>query len=266
MFTAPVKEKSPVRNANRVRKHADILLNVLFPPRCAGCRTWSEPLFCEACRYDLEVIAPPFCASCGAPFDALAKVLPDSLCSLCRDNRYHRAPLLSARRAPFEYSGPIREAIHSLKYRGKTALAAPLAELIWSYARSEPAIAQALVSFELIVPIPLHPLRQWRRGYNQSTLLAHELSLLTGIPSAQVLSRTRHTLPQIELNSDERAGNVRGAFSVNEKLWPEQADAQTVLLIDDVMTTGSTLQECARVLKSCGAGEVYALTLARRDL
>lgn len=265
MLGQPVKENGGRASANPVRKSpAKAVLDIIFPPRCAGCRAWSAEIFCPECRIKLLPVALPLCACCGKPFDALAKVLPQSLCAACRANRYHRAPDLDVRRAPFEYSGPIREAIHALKYNGKTALAEGLAQLLWEYSST-----QSSISFEdlsLIVPIPLHPLRRWRRGYNQSTLLAHELSLLSRVPTAEILCRTRHTLPQIELDAADRAANVRGAFALDEYGVREYFGLKNILLIDDVATTGATLEECARVLKAAGAEKVYALTLARRDL
>ncbi len=182
-----------------------------------------------------------------------------------RANRYHGAPHLTARRAPLEYSGPIRDAIHAFKYRGKTALAAPLADLLWEYSTSEAGRAIPFENVTVIAPIPLHPLRRWRRGFNQSTLLARELSERAQIPYAEILKRTRHTAPQIELGAHQRAANVRGAFALDERALLEYSRAHSVLLLDDVATTGATLEECARILKKSGVAEVYALTLARRD-
>jgi len=151
-----------------------------------------------------------------------------------------------------------------LKYHGKTALAAPLANLLAEYSQFQNS-GQLLAETNVIVPIPLHSVRQWRRGYNQSTLLAQELGKLAQLPVAELLRRTRHTIPQVELHADERTQNVKGAFAINERAWPEYSGAQNILLIDDVATTGATLEECARALKQRGAARVCALTLARID-
>lgn len=267
MRNQPVKRGGRRVPANPVHKlWLHPILDAIFPPRCAGCRTWSEEIFCPCCQKNLQMVAAPLCACCGKPFDALAKVSPGSHCADCRDNRYHPAPQLDVRRAPYEYSGPIREAIHSLKYRGKTALAAPLAELLWEYSQSQTQPAIPVEDVSLLVPIPLHPLRRWRRGYNQSTLLARGLSEHTGLPYAELLRRARHTLPQIELDAAHRAANVRDAFEIDSNTLAEYSNLESVLLIDDVATTGATLEECARVLKKAGVDSVYALTLARRDL
>lgn len=168
------------------------------------------------------------------------------------------------RRAAVEFSEPVRHAIYALKYQGKTALAAPLAGFLWEHAGDE-KVKEIWQGTELLAPVPLHPFRQWRRGYNQSELLASELSRLCKLPAAQILQRTRYTRPQIELGDKERAQNVRGAFALHQRNWALHAGVKTVLLIDDVATTGATLNECARVLKTAGVKKVFALTLARRD-
>lgn len=263
MRQLPVKQKIRAGHANRVRKRlSDQILDTIFPPRCAGCSTWNETLFCPPCRSRIKNITSPICACCGAPFDILARVLPDSLCADCRDNRYHRASFLDQRRAPFRYSGPIRAAIHNFKYRGKTSLATPLAALLAEYSETG-SNGLFLEGIEVIVPVPLHSVRRWRRGYNQSALLAQELGQIARIPVAGLLRRTRHTVPQVELEASERAQNVSGAFAVHQRAWPEYSGVGRVLLIDDVSTTGATLEECAGVLKKHGVGKVCAVTLAR---
>lgn len=266
MLTPFVKQTSPATPANRVRNSLIAAISdAIFPPRCAGCRTWNTALFCSDCQLKLRWLRAPLCACCGKEFDALAKVLTDSICADCRENRYHGAPILDARRAPLEYSGPIRQAIHALKYRGRTALAAPLAALLWEYSRHAGFAAIPLAEVSCIVPIPLHALRSWRRGYNQSALLAKEFSALSQIPVVEMLRRTRHTQPQIELDPLHRVANVRGAFTLDERAGREYSRPQSVLLLDDVATTGATLAEGARVLKAAGVQTVYALTVARRD-
>jgi ComF family protein len=267
MTPSPVKPESQSVSANRVRNSLyTAVRDAVFPPRCAGCRTWNKSLFCENCLPQLRRLRPPLCAQCGKEFDALAHVLEISVCADCRENRYHSAPKLDRRRAPLEYSGPVRQAIHAFKYRGRTALAAPLAALLWEYSQSRSGANISLHEVSVIVPIPLHPLRRWRRGYNQSELLAREFGALAKIPVAEMLRRVRHTQPQIALDAIHRADNVRGAFALNESgAGREYSQLQSVLLMDDVATTGATLEECARVLKTGGVQTVYALTIARRD-
>jgi ComF family protein len=255
---------------------AQVTLDAIFPPRCAGCRTWSRPLFCPACRATLTPLAPPFCAVCGKPFDPLAHSAAE--CADCRANRYHPAPPFQAMRSVYAFENAMRHAVHRFKYNGKIALAAPLAGLLHDYLRHPPEAgheekdavpAIPVAGLALLTPVPLHPWRRYRRGYNQSALLARELSrglARSGDPVAvgEVLRRTRHTPPQVGLTAKDRVENVAGAFAIDaarlEQLNPQRGP---VLLLDDVCTTGSTLRECAAVLRKAGVKEVYALTLAR---
>ncbi len=235
--------------------------NGVLPPRCAGCNWFEEKLFCERCRKYLQPLVAPFCACCGAPFDALAHVLASSLCADCRANRYHAAPALQWARSLWMMRGPARGAVHRFKYQNRHHLAADLAREMAAYLAACGAELP-----QLIVPVPLHSWRQWRRGYNQSALLAQELAALLNLPCAELLRRTRHTPSQTRLNRHKRQENVRDAFIINEalrgKYLPEQIPQS--LLIDDVYTTGATLRECARQLKSAGFTSIHALTLTRQ--
>lgn len=149
----------------------------------------------------------------------------------------------------------MREAIHQLKYRNIRILAAPLAEMLQDYLKNEPLPA------EVIVPVPLHPQRLRERGYNQAQLLAQKLGRLAGLPIMDNgLSRAHYTVPQARTgNIAERRSNVSGAFRcLNDKI-----NGRTVLLIDDVATTGATLNACAAALKAAGAVSVWGLAVAR---
>ena len=230
-------------------------LDAVFPPRCIACGDWleTETLFCAQCEKTLGRIAPPFCARCGTP-------LENQRVSLCADCR-QTSPHFDALRAVWLYERGAREAIHELKYNARTSLAKPLG------ARLADLISQPPFPREIIlVPIPLHSWRRFRRGFNQSELLAREIhrvrSNSTVLPSG-LLRRARWTTPQVELDEQQRAQNVKGAFEVDAGIlrtlphWP-------VVLIDDVATTAATLDECARVLKGAGVPQVFAATLARR--
>lgn len=153
------------------------------------------------------------------------------------------------------YSGVLRELIHLFKYHGVT----PLAKLFGSYLT---LALPAGASFDVIVPVPMHWWRKWRRGFNQAELLAREVSKRSGFPMAWALRRTRHRAPQAGLSNRERRTNVRGVFAVSD---PSVVAGRRVLLVDDVVTTGSTAAACARVLKEAGAVRVALLTLARAD-
>ena len=151
------------------------------------------------------------------------------------------------------YEGALRDLIHLFKYGRIQTLAGPLGRLL----------AQALPrdqSFDLIVPMPLHWRKRWRRGFNQSALLARQIARRTSVPVRNVLRRVRHTAAQAGLTNAKRRLNVSGAFRARMRL-----DGQRVLLIDDVMTTGATAASCARAIKLAGASHVTLLTLARAD-
>jgi ComF family protein len=247
----------------------------LFPPRCAGCGLWCAELFCETCFGELEAVCAPHCKLCGAPFDQLAQVLSSSLCADCHDNRYQSTPPLAAIRSPYAYSRGMRKAIRDFKYHGKTARAPQLATVLGEYlVRSESAKIFPLEKLKLIVPVPLHRWRRWRRGYNQSTLLSRDLTrwlrLQTDcdIPVREILQRVRYTRPQVELSGREREQNIHDAFALDEVAWQEFSmnNDDALLLLDDVTTTGATLLECARVLRittGLKPEQIYALTLTR---
>ena len=161
---------------------------------------------------------------------------------------------VSRARAIGTYDGTLREIIHALKYGARLSLAKPLAALMRSRG------AELLSGADCVVPVPLHWRRQYSRGFNQ----ARELSRYAGLPVVDALVRTRHTRAQVELAADQRRANVSGAFRVR-RWWLRERTlaAMKIVLIDDVSTTGATLEACALALKEAGAAEVYALTAAR---
>ncbi len=153
------------------------------------------------------------------------------------------------------YEGRLQKLIHLFKYRGIYPLAEPLADLLMIALPRQRA-------FDAIVPMPIHWGKRWRRGFNQSLLLARELSRRTAIPAVAAVSRPRRGVPQAGLSDHDRRANVRGAFSV---VKPAEVQGRHLLLIDDVLTTGATASACAAALKKGGAASVTALTVARTD-
>lgn len=152
------------------------------------------------------------------------------------------------------FDGVLREAIHRLKYRGLRSLAVPLGQMLVDYWRAHP------LPVDVVVPVPLHPRRERERGYNQAVLLAREFSKSTGLSLMEEgLARVRETPPQIGLNAAERKVNVRGAFRCQR----QELRGKKVLLLDDVCTTGATLEACSMALWEAGARSVWGLTLAR---
>jgi ComF family protein len=176
----------------------------------------------------------------------------DHLCGQCLQRQWH----FGSARALGLYEGTIREAIHQLKYGGKAFLTKSLVGLL---DKGYPFIDYP--SYDLLVPVPLHRKRLRERGFNQALLLGSAVGRKMGVPCAGfALKKTRWSEPQIHLSPKEREGNVKGSFSVVD---PEDIRGKRVLLVDDVMTTGSTVNECARELLKAGAEEVDVFTLAR---
>lgn len=220
------------------------LLDLVFPTKCAGCGALGD-LFCPACRGQVDPVPQPVCIRCGKP------VQQQGRCPACRDGSFQ----IAAIRAAAVYREPVSQVIHEFKYNGRKELGQPLGELLAAYWRAR------TVSVDLVIAVPLHKARLTERGFNQSQLLAETLCRQAGLPLLQpeVLRRERETQQQIHLGPEERRQNVSGAF-----LWtgPPLAGAR-VLLIDDVATTGATLEACGEALHVAGSGRVWALTVAR---
>lgn len=158
--------------------------------------------------------------------------------------------------SPFLFQGIIRRAILEFKYRNLKAVSPTLANLLWGCLKDNPLPGGVLV------PVPLHPQKRRRRGYNQSSLLSRDLGRIVGLPVVEgSLFRSRHTQRQVDLSGEERQLNVAGAFSLHDK----RLKGKEVLLVDDVCTTGATLDSCAKVLKLGGARRVWGLTIAQEE-
>jgi len=228
----------------QVAKLKGIALDLLFPQWCVGCGKEGSFL-CHSCRRSLRYILPPLCPRCGLP------QLGGSLCSSCAGWEAR----IDGIRSPFQFEGVMRQAIHQLKYHNLRALAECLAELLADY------LASNHLPGEVLVPVPLHPKRLRDRGYNQSGLLARGLGRLTGLPVIDDgLVRRQHALPQARTATvAERQSNVAGAFTCRDR----RLAGRQVILIDDVSTSGATLDACAAALKASGAVTVWGLVLAR---
>jgi ComF family protein len=217
---------------------------------------------CIACADRYRPIQAPLCTHCGQPF--ISPHGPDHVCGPCLRHPFH---FRSARAVGF-YEGALRAAVHDLKYKARDSLAPPLGRLMW----------QALVQIwdpgdlDRVIPVPLHPRRMRQRGFNQAGLLVRqwpEYAAHAGLHKGsdwidtRVLTRHRSTLPQTGLKKEQRATNLRNAFCVNTN---QDIRNERILLVDDVMTTGTTADICAHSLLSAGAAEVRVLTLARAVL
>ena len=219
------------------------LLDLLFPPRCVGCGR-SGVWLCASCQAAVPRLEPPLCPRCGEPLSPGGR---------CPRGGQHPLRLEGLRSAAW-YDGPLRVAIHHHKYRGLRALTGPLAAILAeAWRRAPPPV-------DLLVPVPLHPRRVRERGFNQAALLARHLSRETGLRlDERSLCRARYTAPQVSLSAPERRANVEGAFVCQGTALA----GRRVCLIDDLCTTGATLEACAAALRQAGAGAVWAFTLAR---
>jgi len=231
------------------------LIDFFFPPKCLLCGESLGELPddhpCPLCSSRIKSFSHPRCPCCGLGFGDTPG--EDHLCSRCLTEERH----FTTARAIGPYEGLMAEAIHRFKYQGASRLAKPLGTFLAEYEDPEFPFAD----FELILSVPLHPRRLRQRGFNQSLLLARRVSRAHSIPlDFTALRRTRHTEPQTQLSGSERQKNIRGAFEVRR---PEGIAEKHILLIDDVFTTGATVQECAKVLLKAEAKRVDVLTLAR---
>ena len=232
----------------------DPFLTLLYPPRCLVCKTLGASGLCAKCAGQIAPVAAPYCSTCGQTLLAGA----EGCLHGCLHCRLRRPAYLQAR-AMGAYEGVLRHAIHQFKYRDRPQLAAPLGLLLASYARDHAAELNGL-RFDALLPVPMHPIRQRQRGYNQSERLARIAASELGLPlSTRDLARIRPTRPQVGLTHQARQTNLQGAFAVR---LPDAVQGKTLLLIDDVATSGSSLYECTLALKASGAKAVYALTLA----
>jgi ComF family protein len=236
---------------------ADGALLVLLAPRCQVCDTLLGRLrggpVCAACWHSVRTFTPPLCDGCGGPLGWSEAVR----CGHCAG----RVLAVDRAAAVGPYEGALREIIHVLKYRRRRSVARPLAALMRKGGRD------ILAGADAVVPVPLHWRKLQARGFNQAADLAAGL----GLPVCRALRRAKPTRSQIELPAAERRRNVQRAFVLagtasrrwRETRWRRALEGQCVVLVDDVSTTGATLEACASVLKAAGAREVRALTAAR---
>jgi ComF family protein len=245
------------RPASSARKISDGLLNLFYPETCFLCSVpaarQQDCGICDACWQKVLAlkIQPPRCSSCGLPFYSFEEN-SEHLCGGC----IQRLPPYAGARSFGHYSGEMSRVIQEFKFSGRRNLVGLLAPLLAdvffdTWRRDE---------FDFIAPVPLHPKRKRDRGYNQSELLADSLARLVAIPYCKILLRKRSTLPQVGLTDSQRLENVRKAFFCPV---PQRVFKRRVLLIDDVMTTGATVESAARALLDAGAWRISVLTVAR---
>ncbi len=249
------KKNQNKRGLDKKRKRrdwhvGDWILQLLFPRRCPFC---DEPIpggaayVCVRCEKKIRVIREPYCYKCGKPVESGEK-------EYCRDCRKY-GHVFERGRALLLYSGEVKASIYRFKYAGRKEYAKAYAALVMQelsdYFREVDANA--------IVPVPLHKKRYQKRGYNQAELLAREIGRYTSLPVLpQLVTRTRDTLPQKQLDRGGRQNNLKKAFKINGN----DVKLNTIILIDDIYTTGSTMDAIAQVLRDAGVKQIFFLTIS----
>ena len=232
------------------------IINLVYPPICVGC---NQPCFeentniylCQNCYLDIARHTPPFCSKCGRGLTD-TKSIQNGICSRCTNRIYFFDKAWSICR----YEGLIEELIHKFKYNQKIQYETIFKQLFNEFLGA----FKVLDGIDLVVPIPLHPTRLREREYNQSQILANIISQTINKPLAlNILMRTRNTKSQVCLDEIGRKENITGCFSINKYTKLEN---KSILLVDDVFTTGVTLSEAARTFKDNKLNRVFALTLA----
>ncbi|HVD70630.1 MAG TPA: double zinc ribbon domain-containing protein [Actinomycetota bacterium] len=214
-------------------------LDVVFPQRCAGCGAGPWP-FCDPCRSSLKALRPPWCRRCGRP-----KAISVPRCRDCPP------PEIDTARAPFRFEGPARQAIHRLKFSGWRGVGSAL-----SLAMTE---VEGLPGVEVVTWVPLARRRLAERGFDQARVLATGVARRTGTPCVGLLTRARSTGPQAKRDAVARRMAMRGAFAVRDRIEVPSS----VLVVDDVLTTGATAAAAAQALRQAGATSVHLVVAAR---
>ena len=242
---------------NWVQEFAQGAMDLVYPPHCESCGTPlpdSEKTLCLVCFQKLPYIRIPRCHRCSLPFDGAIAQNASFECPDCLNRHFDFESNLSA----FRFRDPIRHFILDLKYHGQTRHAVPLGMWLAEAIQADPRF-QA-VPLDAIIPIPLHPVRRRERGFNQAELLSEQLATHLKVPMRPLLRRTRYTNPQTKRDRKERLENLVNAFALTKGA---SVTGLTVLLVDDVFTTGSTLEECSKLLKHEGAKHIFCATVAR---
>jgi ComF family protein len=227
--------------------------SLFYPPTCAVCSAAVEgsEYLCPDCQQRAPRIVAPFCAKCSEPFPGA--ITQTFSCANCENRKLYFESAVAAYRS----RGLVRHVLHQFKYGKQRHLRHPIARWLGESMR-DPRLRGR--HFDLIVPVPLHPARERERGFNQAALIAKLLAASATIPARPLLERIRYTTTQTAYDRAERMENLHGAFRLRKN---RDVRGLRVLLIDDVLTTGSTLSECARVLRAAGAVSVHAATAAR---
>lgn len=228
---------------------------LLYPSSCEICRVFlekpDEKVICRSCWDKIKPWPASLCLCCGRFFEGVGE---PHLCGTCLE----RVPPFSKHRSCARYEGILKDVILLYKYRGFEILGQYLGDFVGQTLGAEQDVWSGV---DALIPVPLHPAKEKKRGFNQAQVLAKRLAKIKNIELLERrLVKVKNVPPQTTLKAEERARNVRGAFKVKK---PEKLEGKVVLLVDDVYTTGSTLRECSSVLRKAGVREVRAVTVAQ---
>lgn len=230
----------------------EALTGLFYPAHCSVCdrAVGARELICERCSTGVRRVESPRCGTCSHPFDGMVDELE---CPNCRGHAFHFDSGVAVMRCV----GPVRDLMHRFKYGRERALRRLLGSWL-AEALDDPRLAG--VEPDMLVPVPLHPTRERERQFNQAQELAEWVTRLRGVPTVGALRRRRYTVTQTRFDRKRRMQNLRDAFEVSQNA---RVTDRHILLVDDILTTGSTLDECARVLVEAGAASVNAIAVAR---
>ncbi|MGN0342923.1 MAG: double zinc ribbon domain-containing protein [Roseburia sp.] len=244
-----IKQQTKQKLSILLKSGKDFLLDILFPRRCPLCDQVipMDRLICEPCSGKLPYLREPLCKKCG-------KSLSDDRTEYCRDCS-RKAHSFRAGRAVFSYEGRMRESLYRFKYANRREYGAFYGEqaaiLYGSWIKR--------CGVEAVIPVPLHRKRRQKRGYNQAEIFARELADRVGLPvRTDLVSRVVNTRPQKELDVEQRRKNLKKAFTINRSI----VQLRKVLLVDDIYTTGSTVDAVTQVLRDAGVEEIYVLCIS----
>jgi competence protein ComFC len=239
--------------ANLTQSLFKTLVELFYPSNCVGCGSGQAAgiFLCDECRASTPRIIPPFCYCCSRPFEGA--IDGQFSCPNCED----RALAFHCVVSKYQAKGVLRDLIHRFKYGGQYYLRRLLSEILLEAMRDERIAATPV---DALVPVPLHPVRRRERGFNQAEALAKAVAKETAIPVLDCIERRSYTQTQTRFDRSERMRNLRNAFALRES---SVVLGKKLLLLDDVLTTGSTLHECALVLRKAGAESVRAITVVR---
>lgn len=240
-----------------MNSYIESLLEIIYPEKniCQVCGKYDkrigENYICYDCFKKLKKISPPHCIKCGIGIDLNSKY---NLCNDCiRISRYFEQI-----KSPFYYDGLIKELIHDYKYCNKPFYYKLFAKLLTDY-----MMQNGYINFDYIISVPLHKIKQRKRGFNQTELIAISISKNLSIPYLKALKRAKNTVKQSNLSAIQRKDNLKNVFDIYNKNINNIINNKRILIIDDIFTTGATFNECSKVLLRSGAAAIYGLTIAR---